>query len=70
MGAIPGELEVHVSTCILKLCGEVDDYGEGSVSITSTMTDILICCNGGSRVTYVVHRAHQPYSIKENSEHL
>jgi hypothetical protein len=45
MGAIPGELEVHVSTCILKLCGEVDDYGEGSVSITSTVTDIPMWSN-------------------------
>ena len=70
MGAIPGELEVHIPTCILELCSEVDNHGEGCVSITSTVTDILMWCNGGSRVTYVVHRVHQPYSLKENSEHL
>ena len=40
MGAIPGELEVHVSTYILELCSEVDNHGEGSVSITSTVTDV------------------------------
>ena len=40
MGAIPGELEVHIPTYILELCSEVDNHGEGSVSITSTVTDI------------------------------
>lgn len=40
MGAILGELEVHIPTSILELCSEVDNHGEGRVSITSTVTDV------------------------------